>query len=221
MKLFLGKFFGWFFSTRFWPWFSKVFVSKAHLPIFIGKLFGLRRIPSERWEMLVDRVKKHKEQNPGALYAFASSDSLSLATFLIKMITGENKTHAGFLDPDSPWWTLEMRAGGFESRHIKRLMEDSTSLIIVAYRLPSLENYSIAVDELRKLEYLGPDYDFEQFLETKDKFYCSELVYFVLNGLLDIVLVPAIEFGRRFYSPGQVATDGERIIEYGKDCFIG
>lgn len=207
MRSLLGLIFTFISGLRLWPW----FLEKKMLPIRWPK----KKINADYvWKDIIKTVTEYLDDNQSAVLVFTAYDSGSLVSNLIRIVTKDSWSHAGIFDMGSPWWTLEMRGGGFESRHIRNAIETYTSFAIGAFLIRGLEEYGECDRRIKEIEFLGPDYDAKADFLDKDQLNCSELVYRVFSDLTDQMSKTKFEFGRPIYSPGQVYDDMYKIIEF-------
>ena len=199
----LNKIFKWFSRTRVWLWFARNVM--AH---FTFRIMGYPSFPVEKFFDLVDLMRKSKNK----IYCFASTDHASLASWLIRNATGGGQfSHAGLILPGTPRGTkvLHMMGAGVVEIHALSLLREIDYLAIVEVELTP-EGYKQAY---RKIQYIQNhkskfEYDYQQELQNGGhKLYCSEMIYAVLDGLVDDPDFKARNLlGRKVFPPDRLAA---------------
>lgn len=212
MKKLIGKWFQSFSQTKTWLWISKKIIAKARLPF-------PHKFPVEKWAIVAQAIDAWRVSNPLGVVCFSCTDKSSLAAFLVTIITKENYTHSGILFPGWPM-TSEMRAFGFAQRNFIDLLKDCDEIGVVGFIAKDVESYNLILDDVAYYKAKNTEYDYEQDLDTWEKLYCSELPYACMKDRVTVELTPTMDFGRVFYSPGDVYNDGELIIEYRNEVFV-
>lgn len=209
MKSILGKIF--FLVAQTYPYklFMRWVVPYARYP-------RRHQFPMNRWKLITDAIINDRLSNNYTYYCFCLSDRASLAHALVKLITKEPYQHAGIFFP-SFHDTVEMRAMGFDTRTLFQVLSETDDIAVVAYRF-NKEDYLTIQDKILTLFTMDLPYDIEQDLDSKDRLYCSELVFRLFKESQKH-MIPKLDFGRLFYSPGQVYTDGQVIIEHREGAF--
>jgi len=202
----IDKFFVWLGQSKGWKWFANNIIAKVNF-----RFLGYPTLDSDELFKIVDIINNQKDS---AIYAFASSDDKSLASILIRWITGETKhSHAGLILPgnDREIKALHMKGDGVHHEHLLKVLEESDRFTVVKIDL-SKESHLIAKNRIQEILDKKDQivYDFAQMLSTDEKLYCSELVYKVVGNLL-----PEEKLILK-YILGREAFDPEAVLELGR-----
>jgi len=196
-------------TTKPWVWISDKIIGQMTF-----RMMGYPRFPIGSYHDICRDILK---KEPNTFYTFASTDSLSLASILIRYIVGKgnfNFTHAGIfvLEDNEPPKIMHMKGEGLLFWDLLELLREIDYICINKIIL-SPENYIVAkgrikylVDNRDKLKY-----DYAQRIGyKKNKFYCSETNFFIFDGLTsDSDLQPEILHGIKTFSPDKVTKIGE------------
>lgn len=209
MKSILGKMFFLVAQTYVYRLLMRWVVPYARIP-------RKSRFPLNRWALITNAIIKDRNLNPYSYYCFCVSDKACLAHWLVRLVTKEPYQHTGIFFPGIHD-TIEMRAVGFDTRTLYQLLSSIDNIAVVAFRF-SGEDYLTIQDKILTMHTLKLPYDIEQDVNSKDSLYCSELVFRLFKESQKN-MVPKTDFGRMFYSPGQVYMDGQVIIEHREGAF--
>lgn len=199
----------WFGRSKLWKWFAQNVV--AH---FTFRVMSYPSFPMEDFFDLVDLLGKGGKQT---IYCFASSDHASLASVMIRKVTGSGVfSHAGILLPGTArgTHTLHMLGEGPECYHLLELLRQLDYFAVVAVDL-NLGDYREARKRIQHILNNKEkfQYDYAQELHNGgNKLYCSEMVYAVLQGLVEDPDFKARRLlGRKVFDPDQVLKIGRLV----------
>jgi hypothetical protein len=153
--------------------------------------------------------------SPG-IYVFASTDTRSIASLVIRAVTKQRFSHAGILwtQGDCGVKALHMKGKGLVHDTFLDVLRESDNVRIVKYEMTE-ENFAKAQVRIAEILERGSSirYDFAQKLGGQD-LYCSELVWRVLQGLVgDKALEGGVYLGREAFSPDDVVNHGRLVFE--------
>lgn len=176
---------------------------------FTFRVFGHPKFPVEDFFTIVDRM------DPNELYAFVSSDYDSLASKMIRLVTGRGShfTHGGLVLPAGHRTTriAHMVRAGLVLEHLLNLLRGVDYFALVHIPLAP-EAKTEAVQRLAHLieKQAQIEYDYEQDLDNNNlELYCSELFYRLFDGLVtDPDMKPRTVLGRRAFAPDQILDVG-------------
>jgi hypothetical protein len=214
----MDKFWQWLGATKAWEWFAHNVIGRMKI-----RFVGYTEFPIETgyWE-IIDIIKEEEKKKSG-LYAFASSDQGSIAGWSIKWLTKDEHTHAGWILPngDRNTFALHMKGDGVHHEGMLKVCKESDYVTIVKIELEE-DKLKIAKD---RLQYILDNkekiaYDFAQLIQVEDieeakNIYCSELVYLVLKGLLELKTEKIL--GRESFDPESVTQLGRIIYSNNKN----
>jgi hypothetical protein len=197
-----------FSKTALWRWFAGRYIGGLTF-----RLMGYPKFPMEDFFDLVDLMSKYKN----TVFCFTSSDYDSLASILIRKVTKAGRfSHAGVIYPGMARGTraLHMEGQGPICKHLLDQLRQIDYLGVVAVPM-SPENYRTAVTRMEEIIHNKDryQYDYEQRLtNAPSKLYCSEMVYRILDGLVDDPDLRARNLlGRMVFDPDQVLKIGKLI----------
>lgn len=195
-----------FMDTDAWKYISTKFIGENTI-----RLSGYPKFPMEHYHFLNNNILIPET---GVIYTFASTDSMSLASILVRYIVGKgNFSHAGLIlvSDENPPKILHMKGEGLLTWDLLTLLKEIDFLCVNRIKL-NPKNYLIAKS---RIDYLIANrsrlkYDFAQKMGNgMDKFYCSEANFFVLDGLTDDPdMTPDMMYGIKTFSPDKVTKIG-------------
>jgi len=205
------RFLKWLDGTKAWKWFANKIIAK-----FTFRWFGYPEFPAEEYFAVEKEILKSEQETPG-IVAFACSDDMSLASVLIRWITGKGRySHAGLIEYRGPGslYAVHMKGDGVRQEHLLRIMKEIDVLTIV--KIPMKQEDLITA--LGRLSYIKTNqkeisYDFEQELGSDKAIYCSELVYKVCKDL-----VPDLDSHLKHIA-GRDVFDPDAVTKIGKTIF--
>ena len=213
----MKKILEYFTESRFWHWVSRHIVGKLTF-----RIMGYIDIDFQ------DFFTMHRLMDSDDFYVFTSSDTKSLASIAIKwVVPGETRyTHAGIIIPSedpSRCRAVHMNADGLRIEHLLNVMKECDRIALIkislttAKKKKAIERLDFYMNNKESLEY-----DFSQKLDNPNddvidwKVYCSELLYLVLNDLVDDEDFAVSEVaGRAAFTPDSVFKSGEVLFETG------
>ena len=212
----LDWFFRWFSRTALWLWFSKNIVGKLNL-----RIWGYTKFPMEKYFEIVDKILDSEREAPG-IYCFVSCDPSAFSGWLIRNVTRSVTSHAGVFHSVVDYHECRinhMTSKGFLNDHFLSLLREVDYLGVVKYEFWDEETRDRAYERLAKLRMIAPTYDFQQELSSKNKVYCSELIFLMLdkipylNSIREEVYVHSHEeFSRQVFEPDDVWQQATEII---------
>lgn len=202
--------------TRFWTWIIKNFFSK-----FTFRWNGYPEFPMEKYFELEKAIAESDTRNGSGLYAFVSCDTKSLAAKLIRWSTKSYWTHAGVLyfTPDKKIRILHFRATGACDWHILEMMKQVDCFAVGRIELVpgGLERVNEKIRAILS-DMAKYSYDFQAELDNGNRFYCSELVYWLAKDYaVDKKFLPHVEFGRLAFEPDDLYVAMRKIFNEKND----
>ena len=214
----INAFLRWFSRTKLWLWFCKKVMANTNL-----RFWGYTTFPINKYFEIVKRMQESEKEAPG-IYAFACSDPKSFAGFVITEMLQAKTSHAGVFLPESiedieNVRIFHMKSKGGVNWHFLELLKEIDYLAVVKYEFRSLTERDEAIRRLNQIMEDAPTYDFQQELESKDKIYCSELVYMIMKDLMFLgqggtlrQVQSGVDFDRNTFEPDDVWMQATKII---------
>jgi hypothetical protein len=187
--------------TRAWVWFAKTIL--AHLSF---RVWGNHKSALDKLEAIESIIANHLDTK--TQIAFVCCDRASLVAKLIKLITGDRFTHAGMIT--TPRNVSHFQAKGMILSNLASIVGVSDDFALVAFTMKP------NADETFRLRFqaaFDAHYDFEQVLGG-DNLYCSEFIYFLLNGIIEQDLQTRLFQGQLGFAPEDVYKSGVVIFDH-------
>lgn len=211
----INAFLRWFSRTRLFLWFCRVVLANVNL-----RFWRYPKLPiADTYFQLVDILAK-EPQGP-YLYAFVSCDTRSLSGMMVRWVTKSDWSHAGIVAVTSNSYDVRlhhMMGEGLLNWHVLTLLKELDRFALLRFDLTSEDSLEVAKKRLQEIIAENPPYDFQQEVETKNKLYCSELVYRVLedlpyrrNGEL-VKLAPHEELERLIVEPADIKKAASQVL---------
>jgi hypothetical protein len=207
----INRFLKWLDGTKAWELFAKHIIAK-----FTFRWFGYTKFPVEKYFDIEKAMIEEERKGPG-IFAFACSDDMSLASVLIRWITGKGTySHAGLLERRGPGrvFAIHMKGDGVRQEHLLRVLKEVDVFTVVRIKMDKKS----LITALGRISYVKANtqeitYDFEQELGSDKAIYCSELVYKTCEGLIEGIdgHLKSIA-GRRVFDPDAVAKIGKVVF---------
>jgi len=143
------------------------------------------------------------------IFTFVSCDRKTPIAMLIKLITGDRFSHAGFVI--SVTSIYDSRSDGVAFRSLLDIIGQADDFAIVRFRFKGDEHRKEFERDVERL--LGRPYDFTQELGG-ESLYCSELIYTLLKGRVEEEISERFFQGQRGFSPGDVYTSGHVVFDH-------
>ena len=187
--------------TSLWVWFSRRILSHWTL-----RVMGYPDSAISSYPTIARRLM---QAEPLDVYTFCTCDRKTPVALLIKAVTGGRFSHTGFIIDHAT--IFDSRSDGVRYRNLFTLIAQADDFAIIRYRFRDTECQRIF--QSRLVESIGKPYDFTQELGG-ESLYCSELVYTLLNGLVEENLEPRFIQGQRGFSPTDVYNSGHVAFDH-------
>jgi len=207
------RFVSWFMTTKAWRWVAGNII--AH---FTFRVWGYPEFPMADYFKIIDVIGVSQvARNRRAVYGFSCSDHQSLASKLIRWVTGGRGkySHSGWILPDQDRNTkaMHMQGNGLVIEPLLDVLKRVDYFTLVEIALPQ-DGYERAQKRIAYImnNQLGIKYDYAQTLNNGPKIYCSELVYIVCREAIDSInILSKPIWGRRVFDPDAVIKLGDII----------
>lgn len=211
----LDRMLRWFTRTRFFIWLCRVPIANLNF-----RLWGYPTLPiAESYFAILDALSK-EDPEANSLYAFVSCDSRSMSGSLVRWLTRSDWSHAGVVlqKRNEDLRLLHMMGDGLMDWHILKLMRELDNFAILRFDLADKQAKETVFGRLEAFRQQRPDYDFQQEIESRNRFSCSEMVYRLLEGIPYwkdgklITLTPHEAFGRLVFEPDAVYKAASYVV---------
>lgn len=187
--------------TRAWTWFAKTVLANLNF-----RIWGNHKSALNRLEEIERAIANHLDTK--TQIAFVCCDRLTLVAKLIKLITGDRFTHAGMIT--TPRNVAHFQAKGMILSNLASVVGTCDDFALVAFTMKP------NVDETFRLRFqaaFAAQYDFQQVLGG-DNLYCSEFIYYLLNGIVNEDLRTRLFQGQLGFAPEDVYYSGRVIFDH-------
>jgi len=206
----LGKFIGWFLSTKIWKRMGN-FCAVANL-----RPMGYVSFPIDDYFKIIDQIV------PNNYYVFLSTDSRTISSILIKLLVKTTHkaegffSHGGvvFFDGDRNTKVMHVNHSGFQYQsllaHLKEI--DYLAIIKIPVKMGSEIVIKQRIDDL-KSKASEIHYDWEEKLNNgPNELYCTEMVYNIFKDVVDdSTFVPRKIANNYYFDPDVLLKVGEII----------
>lgn len=187
--------------TSAWVWFSRRILSKWTL-----RMMGYPKTALPKFSEIAGIMSSRQ---PLDVFAFTSCDRKTPIAMIIKLITGDRFSHAGFVT--SALNVYDSRSEGVAFRSLLEMIGQSDDFAIIKYTFKSKEHKRDFDRDMQR--FLGYPYDFTQELGG-NSLYCSEVVYSFLRGRVEQDIEARYFHGQRGFSPGDVYNSGQVVFDH-------
>jgi len=216
--------------TTAWKRFASTAIANVHF-----RLYGVPKLDKPESEVEKELLKVLK---PDKIYAFTSADTKSLAFRLVSLLTNGDYSHAGLIYKKSvdKLMLLHITSKGIQHQPFTDFCNELDRFCVLELTPKSEDSLNIYRKRVRYCVEHAEDfeYDFAQeidesskwtmrfdkswfavmkHLTTKRRLFCSELVYYVTYGLVDILKMEDL-YGAAMLSPQDIYEQLPKLKEY-------
>lgn len=197
----LGKFFSAISKTKAWAWFARSIL--GHLTF---RFWGYPQSALFCLQEIENIIRTHTDDN--TVTVFTCCDRATLVAKAIKWITRGRFTHAGYVW--SPYSTSHINGSGMQYQTLAEVIGICDDFALVTFTLKAGKE---EVLRQRIEAAINAEYDFTQTIGGKN-LYCSEYVYYLLNGIVEENLSLRLYKGQIGFSPDDVYNSGKVIFDH-------
>jgi len=188
-------------TTKLWHWLAtKIFDE------YTFRIKGYPKFPMDEWSAIANAVIHDSPTFQNTVYCFVSRDLYAIGAVLIDKFADSYWSHAGiFINQE---FIMHIRQSGVHRHHLINLLREVDCFAVVA-----IDDVNTFEFNNRVNKFTSASYDIEYNLESKEHLYCSELIYVLLDGIVNRELPTSISMGNVAYTPDDVYRSGRVIYE--------